>query len=85
VAMKPVKPEGRRKAGQTGRKITNNAARKARRAEDRRQAADPDATAWLARRSAEQAIADARRVLEHAQRALEKAEVALRGTTRKRA
>ena len=81
MALQPVKPEGGRKAGQIGRKNTNKAAR----AKDRRQAADPDATAWLARRSAEQAIADARRVLEHAQRALEKAEIALRRTTRKRA
>ena len=81
MALQPVKPEGRRKAGKTGRKNTNKAAR----AEERRQPADPDATAWLARRSAEQAIADARRVLEHAQRALERAEVALRGTKRKRA
>ena len=80
MALQPVKPEGGRKAVHTARKNT-----KAARAKDRRQAADPDATAWLARRSAEQAIADARRVLEHAQRALEKAEVALRGTKRKRA
>lgn len=90
MALEPVKSEGGRKAGQTGRKSTHPAdrklaARKARRAEERRQAADPDATAWLARRHAEQAIADARRVLQHAERALEQAERALRGKTRKRA
>jgi len=89
MALEPVRPKGKHKASQTDRKNTDRAdrkpaARKAQRSEDRRQAGDPEATVWLARRAAERAVADARRVLEHAQRALEQAQRALSSQRRKR-
>lgn len=76
-----MKPDNRDKAARTvrtkaGRADRKQPARKTRRTEDQARI-DTGAAAWLARRHAETAISEARRVLAHAQRALESAEQAL--------